>query len=47
MRRKEVVGGDQIGLMLTVEGFNEQKSCIHLHLANSSLSSTKQLTWRN
>lgn len=43
-KRKEVVGRDQIDLMLTVECFN---SCINLHLANSSLSCTKQLTYRN
>lgn len=46
-KRKEVVGRDQIDLMLTGECFNDYKSCINLHLANSSLSSTKQLTYRN
>lgn len=46
-KRKEVVGREQIDLMLTGECFNDYKSCINLHLANSSLSSTKQLTYRN
>lgn len=46
-RRREVVGRDQIDLMLTVECFNDYTSCINLHLPNSSLSSTKQLTYRN
>lgn len=46
-RRTEVVGRDQIDLMLTVECFNDYTSCINLHLPNSSLSCTKQLTYRN
>lgn len=46
-RRMEVVGRDQIDLMLTVECFNDYTSCINLHLPNSSLSCTKQLTYRN
>lgn len=46
-RKKEVVGRDGIDLMLTVDRFNDYKSCINLHLPNSFLSSTNQLTYRN
>lgn len=45
-RTKGVVGRDQFDLMLTAECFNDCKSCINLHLPNSSRS-TKQLTYRN
>lgn len=47
VRQKGVVGRDQFDLMLTVECFNDCKSCINLHSPNSSLSSTKQLTYRS
>ena len=39
---KEAVGRDQIDLMLTVESFNDYKSCINLHWPNSSLTTSNR-----